>query len=99
MSAEVEFALKKQRLQYRSAELRAQLGAYARGVSPLLRAGDAVVDGVRWLRTHPEVVAVAGIAFVVARPRGVLRLARRGAIAWRAWSRVRGWLENRIHAR
>ena len=99
MSAEVEFALKKQRLQYRSAELREQFAAYAFGVAPILKAGDAVVDGVRWVRNHPEVIAVAGVALVVARPRGVIRLARRGLFAWQAWGRVRGWVEDRIHRR
>lgn len=99
MSAEVEFALKKQRLQYRSAELRTQFAEYAFGVSPVLRAGDAIVDGVRWVRNHPEVIAAAGVALVVARPRGVIRLARRGLVAWQAWGRVRDWVDNRIHRR
>jgi hypothetical protein len=98
MSAEVEFALKKQRLQFRSAELRAQLGEYALGVAPLLRAGDAVVDGVRWVRHHPEVVAAAGLGIALARPRAVVRWARRGVAAWQAWGRVRAWLEKRKQA-
>ncbi len=93
MSAAVEFALKKQRLQYRSAELRERFAEYAHGVTPVLRVGDAVVDGVRWLRNHPEAIAAAGIAVAVARPRGVIRWARRGIVAWQAWGRVRGWLE------
>lgn len=99
MSAEVEFALKKQRLQYRSAELRAQFADYAQGMTPVLRAGDAVVEGVRWIKRHPEVIAAAGLAIVVARPRGVVRWARRGVVAWQAWGRVRDWLDKRQHAR
>ncbi|MGE5467881.1 MAG: YqjK family protein [Ignavibacteria bacterium] len=93
MSAEVEFALKKQRLQYRSAELRAEIAAYAHGVTPVLRAGDAVVEGMNWIKRHPEVIAAAGIGLVVARPRGALRWARRGLAAWQAWGRVRDWIE------
>jgi hypothetical protein len=98
MSTEVEFALKKQRLQLRSAELRDRFADYAADVAPVLRVGDAVVDSVRWVKHHPEVVAAAGLAFAVARPRAVFRWARRGAAAWQAWGRVRGWLQHR-HAR
>ncbi|HEX8986651.1 MAG TPA: YqjK family protein [Rhodocyclaceae bacterium] len=99
MSTEVEFALKKQRLQYRSAELRARFAEYAYGVAPVLRAGDAVVDGVRWIRRHPEVIAAAGLGLVIARPRGVLRWARRGVAAWQAWGRVRDWLAHHVPTR
>lgn len=98
MSAEVEFALKKQRLQFRSAELREQFADYALGVAPLLKAGDAVVDGVRWVRHHPEVVAAAGVAIAVARPRALFRWARRGVAAWQTWGRVRAWLDQRSQA-
>lgn len=92
MNTEVEYALKKQRLQFRSAQLRAQMAAYAEGVTPVLRAGDAVVEGVRWVRQHPETLIAAGLAVAVARPRGVVRWARRGMVAWQAWGRVRDWL-------
>jgi hypothetical protein len=96
MSAEVEFALKKQRLQLRSAELRERFADYAVDVAPVLRVGDKVVDGVRWVKHHPEVVAAAGLAFAVARPRTVFRWARRGVAAWQTWGRVRGWIEDRV---
>jgi hypothetical protein len=99
MSVEVELALKKQRLQFRSAELRERFAEYAFGVSPVLKAGDAVVDGVRWVKRHPEVLAAAGVALVVVRPRGVVRWARRGVAAWQAWGRVRHWLAARHAAR
>jgi hypothetical protein len=95
MSAEVEFALKKQRLQFRSAQLRSEFADHALGLTPLLKAGDAVVDGVRWVKHHPEVIAAAGIAFAVARPRRVMRLARRGVLVWQTWGRVRDWLQSR----
>ncbi len=93
MNSEVEFALKKQRLQYRSAELRERLAEYAQDVAPVLHVGDAVIEGVRWVKRHPEVVAAASIAFVVARPGRIMRWARRGALAWQAWGRVRDWLK------
>ncbi|HEX8964003.1 MAG TPA: YqjK family protein [Rhodocyclaceae bacterium] len=97
MSSEVEFALKKQQLQFRSAQLRDQLADYAGGVAPLLHVGDAVVDGVRWVKHHPEVLAAAGLAFAVARPSAVVRWTRRGVAAWQAWGRVRDWLAKRKH--
>lgn len=95
MSAEVEFALKKQRLQFRSAALRAEFADCARELTPVLKAGDAVVEGVRWVKRHPEVIAAAGVTLVVARPRGAIRWARRGMVAWQAWGRVRNWLDSR----
>lgn len=98
MSA-IEFALKKQRLQLRSAALRAQFAEHAAAFSPLFAAGDKLHDGVLWLRRHPEVAIAAGAALAVVRPRAVFRWARRGALAWQAWGRVHDWLDSRRRER
>lgn len=88
----LELALKKQRLQLRSAALRDELSINARALEPLCDAGDRVRDGIHWLGRHPEAVAGVVVALMVARPRAVLRWARRGIVAWRLSSKLRGWL-------
>ncbi len=94
-NAAVDLALKKQRLQFRSAELRAELAGHGAGLAPWLAAGDTLRAGALWLRRHPEVAVAAGAALAVARPRIVFRWARRGVVVWQTWSRVRAWLESR----
>lgn len=92
---QVELALKKQRLQIKSAALRSEFAGNAMGLAPLFAAGDRVRDGWFWLRRHPEAAAVAGVVLLVTRPRILFRWARRGVVAWQAWSRMRAWLEAR----
>lgn len=89
-------ALKKQRLQLKSATLREQWIGHAAGLRPLCGGVDRVGDGLRWLRGHPQVVMTTGVAasvaLLVARPRAMLRWARRGVVVWRAWRTGRNWL-------
>lgn len=92
MSAAIELALKKQRLQQRSAALRAEIAVHAAHVAPWLAAGDKLRDGAVWLRRHPAVVVGSAFALLAARPRAVVRWARRSFVAWQAWRRVRAWL-------
>ena len=99
MNREVELALRKQRLQLRSAALRGELAGHAAAFVPVLAAGDKLHDSVRWLRRHPEVAIAAGVALLVARPRAMFRWARRGAVVWQTWSRARTWFEERRRAR
>lgn len=91
----LELALQKQRLQLRSAQLRADFAADAAAFEPLFAAGDRVRNGARWLRSHPEVAVGTGVALLVARPRALLRWARRSLLAWQAVRRARLWLEQR----
>lgn len=94
----LELALRKQRLQLRSAQLRADFAADAAAFEPLFAAGDKVRDAALWLKGHPEVPVGAGVALLVARPRRLLRWARRGLLAWQAARRVRLWLDRRFEA-
>jgi hypothetical protein len=48
------------------------------------------IDMVHWLRRNPLVVGLATAVLVVMRPRGALKLAGRGLVAWRAIQTVRG---------
>jgi len=90
---QVELALKKQRLQLRSASLREELAGHVAPFIPLFAAGDRLRDGALWLRRHPQVTAAVAVALLAARPRAVFRWGRRGIFAWQAWTRLRAWLE------
>lgn len=89
---QLELALKKQRLQFRSDLLRSQWRGHARGVAPMLGVADQVRSGYAWLRRHPEVLVGTGIAVAVARPRQVWRWLKRGVIVWRLLAKGRQWL-------
>ena len=90
---QVELALKKQRLQIRSAALRAELAGHAAGLAPWFAAGDRVRDGAQWLRRHPAPAVAVIVALAVARPRAIYRLARRSFVGWQLWIRMRTWIE------
>lgn len=85
MNPEFELALKKQRLQFASATLRADFARNANGLRPLLGAADGVVAGVHWVRRHPPLIAALAIGVAVAKPRRAWRWARRAIVGWRAW--------------
>jgi hypothetical protein len=88
---DIELALKKQRLQLRSAALREQMRAQGRALEPAFLAVDRIGNVIGWLRRHPEVSVAAVVAIVVARPRRAFRWARRGFFAWQAWRRLQNW--------
>jgi len=87
----VELALRKQRLQLQSAAQRDALMVAGEGLKPVFAAVDGVRDGVRWLARHPEWLVGGLVVILVARPRLVLRWARRSFFAWQAWRRVSQW--------
>ena len=87
---EVELALKKQRLQMRSAELRDTFAGYAATWAPVFAVGDKVQAGWIWLRRHPALPVATLVAVLVARPRSVFRWVKRGYIAWQALRKLNG---------
>jgi hypothetical protein len=87
-AAELELALKKQRLQLKGEALRADFGRHAAGLRPLCAGGDLALDGVHWLRRHPEIAVGVGAALLVARPSRVWRWARRALFAWQTWRKL-----------
>ncbi|MDK9724044.1 MAG: YqjK-like family protein [Sterolibacteriaceae bacterium MAG5] len=99
MNPQVELALKKQRLQLRSAALRDEFAGHGAAFAPLFAAGDGIREGFRWLRRHPEALVATVVAAAVARPRVLFRWARRSVIVWQAWDRFQGWLASRRRAR
>lgn len=85
----LELAVRRGALQERIAMQRRALSQHAAPLAAALSVGDTVIDGVGWLKRHPVVVLAATAAIVLAKPRGALRWARRGLIAWRGWKAVR----------
>ncbi|PKO83438.1 MAG: hypothetical protein CVU17_08680 [Betaproteobacteria bacterium HGW-Betaproteobacteria-11] len=90
-----ELALKKQRLQLSSTQLRDEFSRHGAAFAPFFAGADHVVDGVRWLRAHPQIPLALGAGFLLARPRRLLRWSRRALIGWQVWRRLRGVLKDR----
>jgi len=82
---QLELALKKQRLQFRSAEQRQQLAESAVALAPVFLAADYCRAGVSWVRNHPAVTVGTVVALLVAKPRLVFRWGRRAWLVWLAW--------------
>ena len=91
--ADLELALKKQRLQFQSASQRAEFACHAAALAPVLGLADRARKGVLWLRRHPQVSVAVAVALLVARPRAVLRWVGRAIFGWRATRKARLWLE------
>jgi hypothetical protein len=93
-----ELALKKQRIQFASEQLRARFAYNTLIVPPLCDGVDQVRLGWRWLRQRPAIPVAIGVALVVSRPRGVWRWTRRAFGAWQTWRRARALLESALNA-
>lgn len=89
---DLDLALKKQRLLWKSAGLRRQMAHHAAGLAPAFAAADRVQRGALWLRRHPQVGVAAVVGLIVARPGRALRWARRAFFTWQAWQRLQRWL-------
>jgi len=77
------------------ARIEAQRRTLAEQAVPLenaLARGDAVLQGVDWLKHHPLAIGAAVAAVVVARPRRAWRWAKRGFFVWRSWQGIRNLL-------
>lgn len=86
----LEFALRKQRVQFASERLRNEFISHLTGVSPVLTIADRLCDGLLWLRKHPQVFIAVGMALIVSRRKRALGWARRAFIVWRLWRKLRG---------
>jgi hypothetical protein len=88
----IDLALKKQRLQLKSAALRDEWVVCTAALKPLCAGADRVRDAGAWLRRHPQVLVAVAVALVVARPRAVFRWLRRAVSTIGLWHRLRNWL-------
>jgi hypothetical protein len=72
------------------------LSRHAQPLEAALARGDAVLQGVDWLKHHPLAVGAAVAAVVVARPRRAWRWAKRGIFLWRGWRALRATLSREV---
>lgn len=86
----VEFALRKQRLQIRAEQQRADMMRHLQGVEPALDVADRARDGLAWLRSHAPLVTGVAVFVLVSRPRLAWRLAKRVWLGWLLFRRTRG---------
>ncbi|MDD5295830.1 MAG: YqjK-like family protein [Rhodocyclaceae bacterium] len=90
---QLELALKRQRLEFEAAAQRRELADSVRPFQPVVSAVDRVNRGLRYLKGHPEIAAVATVLVFILRPGKAFNWARRGFSAWRLW----GKLNRRLH--
>ena len=81
---------------FTSGNLRGDFGRCAEGLIPAFSGADIAVEGARWVRRNPQLVAAVGVALVVVRPRSAWRWARRAFVGWQAWRKLRDFLDRRL---
>lgn len=90
----MRLALARERLLERSSRLRGIVVEQSAALSPALRVGDSVREGVQWVRLHPEVIAAAAVGFFLLRPRRVWRWGLRLWGGWRLLQQVQHRLDS-----
>lgn len=86
---ELELALRRQRLQLKSASQRQTIAQAAGNLAPVFAAGDRVRSGYLYLKQHPEWLIGAAIVLTIAKPRAMFGWVRRGVVVWQISRRVR----------
>lgn len=93
MSAIKLRAVQRGRLQERIAQQRAALSVELAPVVLALGAADQAIEGAkktrRWISENPVVVGAGIVTLLIWRPKGVLKLAKNGAVGWRGLRLVR----------
>lgn len=85
----IELAERRERLIAKSASLRAGFAVEAQPLKRALAVADRGVEGFRYLRQHPGLVAATVGLFVALRPRRAISWAMRGWSMWRLFRNVR----------
>lgn len=89
----LEFALKKQRLQFRAEMQRENMMRRLEGVESVLDIADAVRDQFRWARENAPLLSAGLLILVLRKPRLAFRLARRAWLGWAIYRRGAGIIE------
>lgn len=89
----LELALKKQRLQIRAGQQRADMVGRLGRVEAVLDIVDRARDGARALRGSAPVLSAGALLFVVLRPRLAFRIARRAWLGWMIYRKLGRSLE------
>ncbi|RIX48458.1 MAG: hypothetical protein D3M94_06130 [Rhodocyclales bacterium GT-UBC] len=85
----LELAMRHGALKVRIEQQRQVLAQQVLPLESALARGDALLQGVDWLKHHPAAVGVALAAVVASGPKRAWRWARRGFFFWRGWQAVR----------
>jgi hypothetical protein len=94
-----EIARHREQMRARAAAQRAAIGATFKQWERPLGATDRVLTVVRFVRSHPLLLAAA-MAALVALPRGrLVSLVGHGIAGWRLWQSVTEWLAERRNQR
>ena len=89
----VALTRRKQRLQLRAEQQRAELLVALGAMDDVLNQVDRLRDGIEWLRRHAPVVATIGLVLLVLRPSFTVRWIKRGWRGWKLYRQLRGGLE------
>ena len=89
----LELATRHGALQARIDEQRRTLARHVQPLQAAFARGDAVVDGVDWLKQHPGVVGAMVAVAAILRPKRMWRWGRRGFLAWQGWQAIRKKLQ------
>lgn len=89
----LELATRHGALQARIDEQRRALSRHTQPLQVIFAKGDAVLDGVGWLKQHPGIVGTAVAVVAVMRPKRAWRWGRRGFLAWQGWQAIRKKLQ------
>ena len=86
----VEFALRKQRLQFEAERQREQMMDGLAHVESVLDTVDQVRDGVAWAKTQAPILSGTVLVLLATRPRQTFRLARRVWVGWLVYKKLQG---------
>lgn len=86
----VEFALRKQRLQFRAETERGDMARRLAGIEATLDRVDTLRDGFAWAKEKAPLLSLGALVVLVARPRLTLRIIKRSWIGWLLLRRLRG---------
>lgn len=86
-------SIQRGRLLERISQQRAALAVDLAPVVGILDTTDQIIQGAdktrRWIGENPLIAGTAVIVFVIWRPRGVLKLAKKGIVGWKTWRLMR----------
>lgn len=92
---QIELYVQRGRLRERISVQRRQLARELAPLSNALQTVDRTHEKFRqaqvWLARHPAIVAAAGVALLVWRPRSAFRAVRWSYSGWRRWVRLKQW--------
>ena len=89
-SRQIDLALRKQKLQMRADAQRTDLTRRLAGIDGALDRVDSLRDNLAWAKDKIPLLSVALLVVLAAKPRFVLRLAKRAWVGWLLVRQVRG---------